>query len=547
MPIIYMRSWRMGEYVRFQHARLAASQELSGSVQFIDLEADQDVNDTFDKVHDDTSYSEISSDHAKSSAEVNIIKDLTIKLLTSPENLDFALQHQADKVLDLQEKVSQMLSLNTFCANTMLQHADEHFPYNIFQTPTSDLHEKATDNETMTHYPDHMINSNNSFAYHPRSKRPKSSSYRPKNRPRPRYVQLPPTFKYPEPIDIRPARGFSSHSDRTEVDSPHNSPLVRPPQDAPVPSLNTCISTPLHGPDNSVIGLLDPRSKSVITQPDSGYKPIISQPDSGYKPVISQPDSGYEPVKVALPETARPHSDSAQMLHTNNSQDLQELSKNLSFREEDNHNHYTDHFPFDTREGIFRSDKNTPSLNPSQKLCLNLPPSGNEPHLMAVSSAAKSMFEIVVGDMKELDTQINDRVCWENRGINLAKLPDHIGPRTPHKRVCPKHAGHGNNHRFQCVCPGTRLSQPWGRLKGTPVGDRFQTPFMHWKNAIELSRARRCRTKIEPDMLDLLEMKYNESHFVSPYERKSLAERLGITERAVIYWFQNRREKTLRI
>ena len=178
---------------------------LAGSVQFIDLEGDQDANDIFDSVHDDTSYSDISSDHDKTSAEVNI-KDLTIKLLTSPENLDFALQHQADKVLDLQEKVSQMLSLNTFCANTMLQHADQHFSYNIFQTPPSDLQEKATDNEIMTQYADHMTNSNDSFPYHPRNKRPKSSSYRSKNRPRPRYVQLPPTFKYPEPIDIRPAR-----------------------------------------------------------------------------------------------------------------------------------------------------------------------------------------------------------------------------------------------------------------------------------------------------------------------------------------------------
>ena len=41
-------------------------------------------------------------------------------------------------------------------------------------------------------------------------------------------------------------------------------------------------------------------------------------------------------------------------------------------------------------------------------------------------------------------------------------------------------------------------------------------------------------------------MKYNESHFVSPYERKTLAEKLGITERAVIYWFQNRRRKDIK-
>ena len=229
-------------------------------------------------------------------------------------------------------------------------------------------------------------------------------------------------------------RGFSSHNDRTEVSSPHNSPLVRPPQDAPVPSLNTCVSTPLPGPDNSVISHLDSRYNSVINQPDSrynsvinqpdsGYKPVIAQPKSGYKPVTSQLESGYEPVKVALPGTARPHPDNAPMLHTNNSQDIQELSETLSFREDDNQNNYTDHFPFAIREGIFRSDKNTPSLNLSQKLCLNLQPSGNEPHLMAVSSAAKSMFEIVVGDMKELDTQINDRVCWENRSINLAQLP----------------------------------------------------------------------------------------------------------------------------
>ena len=43
-----------------------------------------------------------------------------------------------------------------------------------------------------------------------------------------------------------------------------------------------------------------------------------------------------------------------------------------------------------------------------------------------------------------------------------------------------------------------------------------------------------------------VQMKYNESHFVSPYERKTLAEKLGITERAVIYWFQNRRRKDIK-
>ena len=48
------------------------------------------------------------------------------------------------------------------------------------------------------------------------------------------------------------------------------------------------------------------------------------------------------------------------------------------------------------------------------------------------------------------------------------------------------------------------------------------------------------------DMLDSLESKYLESHFVSPHERRSLAHSLGITERAVIYWFQNRRRKDIK-
>lgn len=50
----------------------------------------------------------------------------------------------------------------------------------------------------------------------------------------------------------------------------------------------------------------------------------------------------------------------------------------------------------------------------------------------------------------------------------------------------------------------------------------------------------------KPNYCNFVQMKYNESHFVSPYERKNLAEKLGITERAVIYWFQNRRRKDIK-
>ena len=177
---------------------------LESSVQFIDLEArGNEEADEVDKSNDKSSKSGITI-----SSEINI-KDLTIKLLTSPENLDFALQHQADKVLDLQDKVSQLLSMSSTFLDTREITTGDSSP-NFLATQTKFDQDNSSTKQESTTVPRNLyqhITPSSSFPYHARSnRRSRSAAYRVKNRPRPRYIQLPPTFKYPEPIDIRPAR-----------------------------------------------------------------------------------------------------------------------------------------------------------------------------------------------------------------------------------------------------------------------------------------------------------------------------------------------------
>ena len=173
------------------------------SIQFIDLGSDEDVDAIFNKdpSRDDLSDSDLARSGVLSGPEVNI-KDLTIKLLTSPENLDFALQHQADKVLDLQGKVSQLLSLNTMCPSATPHQSQEHVQQFMSESP-ADLTDRRTDQE-VTHRQGDQTDTIST--YPSRGRKPRSSTCRAKNRPRPKYIQLPPSFKYPEPIDIRPTR-----------------------------------------------------------------------------------------------------------------------------------------------------------------------------------------------------------------------------------------------------------------------------------------------------------------------------------------------------
>ena len=177
---------------------------LESSVQFIDLEArGNEEADEVDKSNEKSSTSGITI-----SSEINI-KDLTIKLLTSPENLDFALQHQVDKVLDLQDKVSQLLSMSSTCLDTKQIKTGDSTP-NFLATRAKTNQDNSSTKQESTAVPRNLyqhITPSSSFPYHSRSnRRPRSAAYRVKNRPRPRYIQLPPSFKYPEPIDIRPAR-----------------------------------------------------------------------------------------------------------------------------------------------------------------------------------------------------------------------------------------------------------------------------------------------------------------------------------------------------
>lgn len=86
------------------------------------------------------------------------IRDLTLKLLSSPENLQFALNHQTEKVTQLQSQLWKLLDLNSRIVTEL-------------QT---------------TQYP----------PIKPHKAGRARSKYKTK------CIQLPPSFKYPDPIDI---------------------------------------------------------------------------------------------------------------------------------------------------------------------------------------------------------------------------------------------------------------------------------------------------------------------------------------------------------
>ena len=50
---------------------------------------------------------------SSSSSEDSVAQQLTLKLLTSPENLDFALGHQEDKILELKDKLLTLLEIKS--------------------------------------------------------------------------------------------------------------------------------------------------------------------------------------------------------------------------------------------------------------------------------------------------------------------------------------------------------------------------------------------------------------------------------------------------
>ncbi|KAL5265425.1 hypothetical protein ACHWQZ_G006214 [Mnemiopsis leidyi] len=479
---------------------------LESSVQLIDLEASgNEEADTLEMSNDSLTSGETIS------SEINI-KDLTIKLLTSPENLDFALKHQTDKVLDLQGKVSQLLSMSSTCFDSREVRTGDYSKIFSATQNKSSQENSSTQRETTAILRDHYqhVTPTSSLSYHSRShRRPRSAAYRAKNRQRPRYIQLPPTFKYPEPIDIRPSRGYN-------------------------PLNNDCKDILLNRTDLRTSTLEQPLqpAPSTFQNAPASNQPPVSGNATEYSQSQTLTVTDFPRATVAV---CSENGNSPELAVFHTAPDL--LKTQINQQSEENK-------MFTSGRNYCQTDLN---LILSQRAGFNLPLSVMDSTFKTESSAAKSMFELVVGDRKGLNTNPVDQTFWENKGSSIANpAPGDEVPRAPHKRFCPKHAGRGSDFRFQCVCPGSRGARHWGQMKSSPIGARLPTPFLHWKNAIELSRARRCRTKIEPDMLDLLEMKYTESHFVSPYERKSLAEKLGITERAVIYWFQNRRRKDIK-
>ena len=56
------------------------------------------------------------------------------------------------------------------------------------------------------------------------------------------------------------------------------------------------------------------------------------------------------------------------------------------------------------------------NLNLSQRVGLNLPSSIMESNFKTASSAARSMFELVVGDRQGLNSNLADRTFWGNKG-----------------------------------------------------------------------------------------------------------------------------------
>lgn len=73
---------------------------------------------------------------------------------------------------------------------------------------------------------------------------------------------------------------------------------------------------------------------------------------------------------------------------------------------------------------------------------------------------------------------------------------------------CPKHSACSSTSK---ACNGCSKSSrpPWYQraMADGPVNEQLG-PFLYWRNVVDISKSRRCRTKIEPEMLDLLEVFY---------------------------------------
>ena len=248
-------------------------------------------NDSSQSSVEDESLVESAMECSRSSSDVDV-KQLTLKLLTSPENLDFALEHQQEKILELKEKMLSLLGIKSegpikykaagFTKDEILEKelggniTNDGYP--LQKTLTQDNpkpSQETRQNDILGHKIESKpeipisapspsvskLNRNNYFSQHTikvplenttnvpspspslvpltqfrppysldnlqesplssplgiiprdngdmpqfhRSKRHRTTS-RSKNRNRERYIQLPPTFKYPEPIDVSSVR-----------------------------------------------------------------------------------------------------------------------------------------------------------------------------------------------------------------------------------------------------------------------------------------------------------------------------------------------------
>lgn len=181
---------------------------------------------------------------------------------------------------------------------------------------------------------------------------------------------------------------------------------MRPPQYTPTPTQTNSTNPSLPGQITSL----------------SGHRTSLSGPRPSS---VGRSSSGY--AHVAIPAGTKTGLNGQIMTHVANIQDSQNLTKPHTFRVK-NGTVLNKNYQY-TTNGIVLSDSNLTEskLGSPQKLYKDMPSSIVEPHPLTSTSAAKSMFEIVVGDVNQLTTKTSEQLFWENGTIDLRQLPGNSG------------------------------------------------------------------------------------------------------------------------
>jgi len=499
-----------------------------------------------------------------------------LNLLTSPDNLEFALQHQADKVDTIRGKLEKLVSRPEPPTKTVFEveagfvtPATSPVPCPATPTtpammPISDTTRdttRVTPPSTFYSMPSTFDSMPSSFDSMPSTfdsmpstfdsmpptfdpipttpatlafthlniatttrdslpehvtmtspySRARRKWHRSKSRVKQPYIQLPASFKYPEPIDVCPTRSSRQHA-RHRKKSPNqgksqqaNSSLITAPQAVTQPNQMSTGNRNFEKPQN-----LQFCYKPNLTGPINGNLPATS---IAQRPMKTEP--GLQTTGTVF-STSTYHP-TPNLLHTTTMLPTSNLSLTSNLLPSEEHT-ISDHL-----SGSNLVFSMPPSLSSSVAHLLPSPVSQ-----LLTETGVKPMLEIVVGELPDFDPKLLNTTLWSEGSEDERKSQQ--PPASP-----------------------TSLQTSWQRANSPSWQTSWQqrsgsapSPFLQWRNAVEYTKSRRMRTKIEPCMLDLLESKYSESHFVSPAERRQLADSLGITERAVIYWYQNRRRKDIK-